>query len=489
MITAPAKRSHRLQDRLDLLAIQIDSLLESLSGASLLEARRSITRDLHFEPRAEQLQTISRVAADDCVDGPRRETPRRFLGLWILADRTVKNVQQSRKLDAASMDESAQLLVDLLDEARRLEAELEWVVATDETLDRNDRDYLLRVGEAFSFSQYELIANVVLAQRLSELAQAASTDSLEAAEPFLTAGERERVAGFAASNITQETSRAELDAVATRTLMESLLARWDELGPPSGDDAARRLVRDRQLERMRDAQAALDSVAARIQIQCDAALVANVGSLADELRDAGRGLFSIKLRMVPILRSPYEDNDEDRESLREKLAESAAEEQAADTGPRRESEDELYLGALKDMRSRKETQEFEFLKTERVCDAKRARRRMAALVVTACVLALTSAIVNFVVLPRGKKAPVGPSLQELRPVIKAKRVETAGPLMITHVEGWNDLHESKRQQQVDRLGQVVAERDFQMMFVVDEYAEVGAAWDGKSGAGLIEAPR
>ena len=132
---------------------------------------------------------------------------------------------------------------------------------------------------------------------------------------------------------------------------------------------------------------------------------------------------------------------------------------------------------------------LEFRKTEKITDAKRARRRMAAMVVTACVLALTSAIVNFVILPPGKKAPVEPSVQELRPVIKAKRVETAGPMMITHVDGWNDLDASTRQTQVDRLGKVVAEGGFQMMFVINEYGEVAAAWDNKSGAGLIEIPQ
>ena len=73
---APPKQSQRLRDMLDLLSMQIDTLLESLSGSNLLEARRRITRDLHFEPRAEELQTIARMAADQSTGGPRYEFPR-----------------------------------------------------------------------------------------------------------------------------------------------------------------------------------------------------------------------------------------------------------------------------------------------------------------------------------------------------------------------------------------------------------------------------
>ena len=51
----PRTRSHELEDRLDLLSLQIDNLLESLSGSNLLDARRAITRELHFEPRAEEV--------------------------------------------------------------------------------------------------------------------------------------------------------------------------------------------------------------------------------------------------------------------------------------------------------------------------------------------------------------------------------------------------------------------------------------------------
>ena len=484
-----AKRSHVLQDRLDLLSFQIDSLLESLSGSNLLDARREITRELHFEPRAEELQTIARMADAETIDGPCHEFPRRFLGARILSDRTVRAVQESRTLAAGEMRTSADLLRGLIDESHRLEAELEATVETNDSLNHKDRDYLLKTGDALSFSRDVLLANAVLAYRLADLAESAETGSLEAAEPGLAREERDRVAGFAANNITEESSRAALDAAALRTHTKSLLGAWDALGPPSEDDTAHRVDRDSLLQRMQDAQIAIESVSTRIQVQQDEALGADVESLADELRDAGRGLFSIKLRLVPILRSPYQDvTDRDAVGLREELAELAAEEQAAVGGSQQESEDELYLGALKDMSTRKEKQALEYRKKGKISEAKRAKRRMVVMLVLVGALTIASAIVNFVILPGSNGAPKEPAVQELRSVAKAKRVETAGPMMITHVDGWNDLDDAARQSQVDKLGEIVKEEGFQMMFVMNEYGEVAAAWDQQAGGGLAQAP-
>jgi hypothetical protein len=484
----PATRSHELQDRLDLLSFQIDTLLDSLSGGNLLDARRAITRELHFEPRAEELQTIARMADEKSTEGPRHEFPRRFLGARILGDRTVRAIQESRTLDAQQMKASADLLWELREESRRLERELEAIIETSEALNQKDRDYLLRAGDALSYSEDILLANSVLAYRLAELADAAATESLEAAEPGLAANEREQIEGFTAKNITEGSSRVAVDAAAVRTLIEGLLGSWEALGPPSADDPAIRVDRDALLERLHDAQLALESVSSRIQIHQDEALVAKIESLADELREAGRGLFSIKLRLVPILRSPYEDATAKEAVDLRKVAELAAEEQAAAGGSKRETEDELYLGALKDMRSRKEVQEQEFRKKGKVSEAKRARRRMAVMLVAVGVLSITSAVVNFVILPGSSGAPEEPAVQELRSVAKTKRVETAGPMMITHVDGWNDLDDTARQTQVDKLGEMVADDGFQMMFVVNEYGEVAAVWDQKAGGGLVGAP-
>jgi hypothetical protein len=488
LAAAPATKSHELQDRLDLLSLQIDSLLDSLSGTNLLDARRAITRELHFEPRAEELQTIARMAEEESTAGPRHEFPRRFLGAKILADRTVRAVQEDRTLDAGEMKAHADLLRELREESHRLEIELEAAIEASDSLNHKDRDYLLKVGDALSFSQDALLANAVLGYRLAELAEAAATGSLEAAEPGLAPIERERIAAFAAKNITEGSPRVVVDAAALRTHTESLLGSWASLGPPSADDTARRTERDALLTRMRDMQAALESVASRIQVKQDEALVAKVVSLADELRDAGRELFSIKLRLAPILRAPYEDAaGKETVDLRE-VAELAAEEQAAAGGPRKETEDELYLGALKDMHTRKEVQALEARKNEKISDAKRARRRMAVMLVAAGVLAIASAVVNFVILPGSSGAPQEPSVQDLRSVAKTRRVESAGPLMVTHVDGWNDLDDDARRTQVEKLGEKVSEGGFQMMFVVNEYGEVAAVWDQKAGGGLVGAP-
>lgn len=493
--SAPAGQSQKLHDMLDLLAIQTETLLESLAGRSLLEARRQITRDLHFEPRAEELQTFVGIAVDESTGGPRYELPRRFLGLRLLADRQVKHVLETKMLKAETMRESGTMLGELVRAAQQLEADLDQAVSANEALNKNDRDFLLKVGDALSCNQDELRAASVLAHRLAELAEMLATGNLEEMEPSLSEEERDQIAAFAAENITQETCRAALDAVAIRSSVERLFNGWREFGNPSEDDESKRAQRDIVFARLKHAMIALESVSTRLQTQRDAALVAGIETLAEELRDAGRGLFSIKLQIAPILRDPYVDYDvvesceSDPAELIEQLGVSAAEEAEAEGGPRRETEQEIYLGALKDMQSRNEDQKEEARKHRKQTELERQRRRMKWMVAASVVLAITSAIVNFAILPGGgSKEPRAPRLETIPPVINVRGVDSAGPMMLTRVDGWNDLDENARRTRADRLGEIASENGFQMLMVVDEYGQGAAAWDQESGSGLPEEP-
>ncbi|NIM01184.1 MAG: hypothetical protein GTN89_10115, partial [Acidobacteria bacterium] len=405
MVTVAAPtRIDRLVDMLELLSIQIDTMLREIAGSSLLEARRQITRDLHFEPRAEELQTIVGMAADEATEGPRHELPRKFLRLRLLADRQLKHVIDTRTLNVDTMRASGEILGDIVGAALRLEAELDRAVTMDESLNQNDRDYLLKIGDVLSCQQDELVAGSVLALRLAELAESLTQGNLEDMEPSLTAAEREHLEAFAAENITQESCRATIDAIAIRSSLERLFTAWRELGKPSEDSEALRKQRDRVLGRIRQNMTALESVSTRLQTQRDAALVAEIESLAAELQEAGRSLFSIKLQLAPVLRDPYIDVDfnerQDRpQDLRERLAASAADEAEAVAGPREASKEELYVGALKEMQGKKQAQIEELRKSQKQTDLEKQRRRMKWMVAASIVLAIASAIVNFVILP------------------------------------------------------------------------------------------
>jgi hypothetical protein len=477
---------------LDLLSIQTGTLLKSIAGCSLLEARRQITRDVHFEPRAEELQSIVGIATDESTAGPRYELPRRFLSLRLLADRQLRHVLETKTLDADTMGLSAKMLGDIVSAVLRLESDLENAVSTDETLNQNDRDYLLKIGDALSCSQEELVANSVLAHRLAELAESLGIGNLEEMEPSLSVVECEHIEAFAAENITQESCRATLDAIAIRSSLERLFTAWRELGKPSADSDSLRGERNRVLGRLRQTMIALESVSARIQKQRDAALVANVESLAAELQEAGRCLFSIKLRLAPVLRDPYVDMDlsssrqDDTAEVREQLRASVAEEAEAEGGPRRETEEEIYVGALKEMHGRKETQREDRQKNRKQTSLEKQHRRMKWMVAASIGLAIVSAIVNFVILPHRGAAPVAPEIAELPPAIKAKKVEAAGPMMFTQIDGWHDLDENARRTQIDRMGEVVSESGFQMIMVVDEHGQAAAVWDQRAGTNLVE---
>ena len=493
VLTAASTTPGVLQDRLDLLTIQINTLLSSLAGEHLLDARRAITRDLRFEPRAEELQTIVKIASDESLAGPRHELPRRFLSVRILSERTVKLVQESKTVDTTGTADAAAMLDGLLGETQRLEGDLERAVS-DPMLDHDDRDYLLRVGEALSYPPDTLLANSVLAHRLVELAESMERGDLESAEPGLTPREREQLAEFAAENITPESCRVGLDGIAMRTHVTRLLTAWGELGSPSEDDAARRTQRVSLHERMSHALIALEAVAGRIQVQQDNALVANVESLAAELREASRGLFSIKLHLSPIVRAPNEDHDPAVESdalesgLREQLRQSVtADQEAAGRSPV-ETEEEIYVKALKGLGDGREIQQLESSKKRKIIDAQRERFRKIILGSVIGLLAITSAIVNFVILPRNGEALAKPDVRELKHVISAQRVETAGPMMITPVDGWHQLDDEERMSRVSDLGGLIAEEGFQLMIIVDEYGDPAAAWDHKTGTGLMEQP-
>ncbi len=114
---------------------------------------------------------------------------------------------------------------------------------------------------------------------------------------------------------------------------------------------------------------------------------------------------------------------------------------------------------------------------------------MKWMVAASIVLAITSVIVNFVVLPRGGGAPAVPDLAELPPTLDVKETKAAGPVMITRVDGWNDLDEASRQTHVDRMGEIVSESGIGLMMVVDEYGQTAAAWDQRAGTTLIDEPR
>ena len=110
-------------DALDLLSIQLDRLLATLPDRSL-EARRQITRELHYEPRPEELQTILRIAEDEATGGPRFTIPRDLLRTRLVVERELRRLLEMKPLEVTEIEGCARVLPPLLDEVVRLENRL-----------------------------------------------------------------------------------------------------------------------------------------------------------------------------------------------------------------------------------------------------------------------------------------------------------------------------------------------------------------------------
>jgi hypothetical protein len=492
--TAQARpdRSVVFTDLHDLVTLQIESLLENLSSSSL-EARRQITRELHIEPRPEELQSIVRIAEDESTQPLRGEIPRRLLAVRVLALREATKLYEMSPLRPESVEKLARLFPDLLEEARKMESMLGDSVAVESGLSIDDRDYLMKIGRAFVCSREELVAASQLASRLATLSRAVIEGDLEIHTPSLKASDRMALAASINGDEDGTLSRRVIDALAMRSLIDGQLIRWSQMGLPSEDETLRRAQRDALLEQMRRARICIESLADRLQKSQDEALVAGVQSLAEECRAAGRGLFSVKLRLAKVLRAPYDDvsaeqaEAEEIDSIEKMIGDSLASEASEKGVPRAQSEEEVYLGALQEMRDKRKKVAGE-RPNESVLRLKRDRRRMRIMVASVFVLAIVSAIVNFVVLAPESTGPIAPPVTELSPHSNASRVEAAGPVLFTHVKDWNGLDETTRKSQVEKIGSMVGPDGFTGMLIIDEYGEIAGAWHEDSGAALVEKP-
>ena len=67
---------------------EVDAVLANVPP-SLLEARRLITREMQFEPRAEELQAIVKIAGFTSTSVFCYEFPRQMLSLRVVAEREL----------------------------------------------------------------------------------------------------------------------------------------------------------------------------------------------------------------------------------------------------------------------------------------------------------------------------------------------------------------------------------------------------------------
>jgi hypothetical protein len=474
------------------LGEELDSILERMPDGNI-DARNLITRELNFEPGAEELQTIVRIARDREVRGARHEFPRRLLVLRLLADREIEQLRERTPLDSVWLERCADTLPQLADEARQTEADLSNTIGTDATLSPADREFLLQVGRTFSCSRERLVAAIVLAERLALVSRAAENDELETAFPAMT--ERDREIIRAAVRSAGEPgdggpSRVWVDAVALHVSLRNDLDAFGEMPSWAESDDAQKAARELLIERLRRGRMACETIAARLQQQQDQAMIAGLAGSAEEIRDLGRGLFSTKLRLAAVLRDPYADPPATTDetdgvaAVRADLRQAAAAETAIES-TKQITKEELFLGALKDVKRTEE--EIPVAVAPGVDAEKRRRRRVWALAGVVLLLGAVSLTVNLVLLPPRPNPPEPPSVRELKPTASVSRVDSAGGMLFTHVDGWAELDRTTRSERVEKLAREAESRGFVSLWVLDEFNMPAAQWSKSGGVQLMEA--
>lgn len=274
---------------------KIEDLLDRLPHEAG-EARRMVTREWAIEPDISQLDTIVRIAGDREAAGPRRDLPRRLLMLRVLAERELSRMWVSGRLDTDELRHSAELAPRLLLEFKRLENEFCKVLASMEGLTLEDREFLLQVVDSLMIRDEPLVTAQLIGPRLEELAHAAERGELDTASPFLSAEEAALFPQALPDAAGESPSRAIIDAIALRSLIQEDLQRWRE----SPEDVALD-ERNALLERLQMQRVAYQVINERLKSHHEGVLAAGLDEYAGELGTARAGLCAAHLQLVAVL--------------------------------------------------------------------------------------------------------------------------------------------------------------------------------------------
>ena len=102
---------------------EVDAVLANVPS-SLLEARRLITREMQFEPRAEELQAIVKIAAFTSTSVFCYEFPRQMLSLRVVAERELGDHWGERRLSVERLEHTGALIEELLAASEQAQIDL-----------------------------------------------------------------------------------------------------------------------------------------------------------------------------------------------------------------------------------------------------------------------------------------------------------------------------------------------------------------------------
>jgi hypothetical protein len=473
-VTQPVGSS--FEERLQLTHTAVEQSLGRMPD-NLLEARRLITRELAFEPTPEELQAIVKIAGN--ASGPGSELPRRLLVLRILAEHELKALFGSRSLDAGSIERCTAVLPRLL---RATEQAERAVIDTLDSVDAKDRESLEPVVQALRSPRDDLVAAQVLAPRLELLTRAVQENRVASVAPSLSAGEAAWFTAAAGEPVAaDEPSRAVLDALALRSVMQDDLVAWNAALERQADLETRQEI----LDRFDRDKTAYHVVSARVQEQHDTALAAGLDEFVTSIRQTQRSLFSVYLELSRAL-GTQAPADGDEPVSEEELRQKCLEAEVAGEQYRTEAEvkEELCTKALGDLE-----QPAKAVRADpRLPDLRNEKRRVRILASVAAVLFVAVTGV-YVFLPGGSTDAPAVLPQELSSAgVRVERLTPMGPLMFAEVSSvsWQQMAEDERRSHVAEMGRTASGRGFDLLHLVDEQARPVATWTRPGGVELAE---
>jgi hypothetical protein len=485
----PGGGTHTVEEIFEATARQTELTLEAMPH-NLLEARRTITKELGIRPTAEQLQTIVKMAHESPLEDPIAELPKSFLRMLVRGHRALHSVHNSRPLDPDALRLDGEIILRVLDQAERLDEELNALVTVAENLSPDARNFLLQAGDALRVPRDELLAALVLVPKLQQFAGAVSAESLQQAAPSLSEGEVQVILDALSEEdeVQMRPPRVCVDALALRSLILEDLERWIDIG--SRDKAPEGALDSVRAELNRD-QEAYRVISDHLQTQQDATLVADLHESAEEIRTVGRSLFSTYLKLAHALNegdpsqlpddAAIDERSEEFDRLLQQVADGDREAVAA--AESKVTEDELYLNALKDVKE-PERKPVQPVGAE---DLRRDRKRLAVLAGVASALAAVSLVLNFVLFGTRPAAEIDLAAEDFSPAAPVGDVTTLGPVVFAEVDSWDGLKETERENQTLRIGQQASARGATAVFLRDEDGKLAGTWSRDDGVRIIDA--
>ena len=459
---------------------EVDAVLAEVP-ASLLEARRLITREMQFEPRPEELQAIVRIANFTSTSVVCYELPRQMLALRVLAERELGNHLGERRLSAEKLARTAALIADLLEAFERSQSDSTANIETMAQLTDEERSYLLYVEDVMALPKDKLEATTILVPRLELVAKQITTGNISETFPGLDDHEIEmfNAAVHLEDADQQGPSRACLEAVALRTIFEEYLSVWERSADLEDVELIEQLQQSIRVQ-LCETETAYRVVNERLQVQQDEAISASLEEFANEVRTAKSKLFEVYIKAQPLLRKP-QVVEFGPDGAGRSIAETLAEAEVADehAGARKERSEDLYHDALTSLRQDRAAGRDMNMHPLAVAKRKYERRlwRMAGMI---GILATVAIAVQWI-LPAPIPDPISVSLKEFQPSLSIIDAKPIGSMLYVRVADWDNMSVESIRIRTSEIGELASKKGLSLAYVVSNEGQGLAEWHANGG--------